>query len=332
MRNARPHPGPLPQEREKHSPPVIVVIPSDCKRCSGTQLDEAAIASVTHASPNRAASPSLSPGERAGVRASVKTLFPIALLMLALAVAGCGHKEGHGHDHGTEAGHGKDDGHGHGAESPSGASFKEGKGVIVTEETKKLLEVAVVDVAERKLANQIPLTVQVFGERHHHLLNPADHAGCDVHGSAFLPDHAATAVKPGQAVEVLQDRSGSLGGVVLTVQKALALGESEIVVGLSNATAALKPGEFVPARINLPREEAVAAVPQSALLRTAEGTFVYVVNGDAYFRTAVKTGAEADGWVEITDGLLAGDQVVTKPVQTLWLIELRATKGGGHSH
>jgi multidrug efflux pump subunit AcrA (membrane-fusion protein) len=43
-------------------------------------------------------------------------------------------------------------------------------------------------------------------------------------------------------------------------------------------------------------------------------------------------GSEADGWVEITDGLLAGDQVVTKPVQTLWLIELRATKGGGHSH
>ncbi len=73
-------------------------------------------------------------------------------------------------------------------------------------------------------------------------------------------------------------------------------------------------------------------VPQSALLRTSEGTFVYAVNGDAYFRTAVKVGTEADGWVEITDGLLAGDAVVTKPVQTLWLIELRATKGGGHSH
>lgn len=255
-----------------------------------------------------------------------------ALLVAGSLLVGCGHEERDGHDHGKGAGHGNDDGHRHGEESPSGASFKEGKGIIVTEETRKLLEVAVVDVAERKLANQIPLTVQVFGERHHHLLNPEDHAGCDVHGSAFLPDHAATAVKPGQAVEVLQDRNGSLRGVVIAVQKALALGESEIVVGLSNATAALKPGEFVPARINLPREKAVAAVPQSALLRTAEGTFVYAVNGDAYFRIPVKTGAEAGGWVEITAGLLAGDQVVTKPVQTLWLIELRATKGGGHSH
>jgi hypothetical protein len=30
--------------------------------------------------------------------------------------------------------------------------------------------------------------------------------------------------------------------------------------------------------------------------------------------------------------LLEGDTVVTRPVQTLYLIELRATKGGGHSH
>lgn len=174
--------------------------------------------------------------------------------------------------------------------------------------------------------------MQVFGEKHHHLLNPEDHTGCDVHGSGFVSTNTAAVLKTGQPVELLKSTNAPLGGVVLAVQKALALGESEIVIGVSNATAALKPGEFIPARINLQREEAVPVIPQSALLRTSEGTFVYAVNGDAYFRTAVKTGSEADGWVEITDGLLAGDQVVTKPVQTLWLIELRATKGGGHSH
>jgi len=266
----------------------------------------------------------------------MKALRSIALLSALLAAGslfvGCGHKEGDGHDHGKEAGHGKDDGHGHGEESPSGASFKAGKGVSVTEETKKLLGVEVADVTERKLPNQVRLTVQVFGEKHHHLPNQEDHSGCDVHGSGFLATNTAALVKAGQPVHVLKGTNSVLGGVVLAVQKALALGESEIIVGVSNATPALKPGEFVPARINLPRDEAVAAVPQSALLRTSEGTFVYAVNGDAYFRTAVKIGAEADGWIEITDGLLAGDQVVTKPVQTLWLIELRATKGGGHSH
>lgn len=250
------------------------------------------------------------------------SLVPVLLAAGALIV-GCGKKE--------EA-HGDDDGHGHGEEAPSGASFKAGKGVLVTGESKKLLGIEVADVSERKLPNQIRFTVQVFGEKHHPRLNVEDHTDCDVHGSAFLSTNMAASVKTGQPVQILKDTNSPLGGVVLAVQKALALGESEVVIGISNATAALKAGEFVPARISLPREEAVAVIPQSALLRTSEGTFVYAVNGDAYYRTAVKTGAEADGWIEITDGLLAGDQVVTKPVETLWLIELRATKGGGHSH
>ena len=261
----------------------------------------------------------------------------LATALLAVLVSGgCGHKEGDGHDHEKEEAHGKDDGHahrhGHGAESPSGASFKAGKGVIVTEETKKLLGVEIADVAERKLPNEIGFTVQVFGEKHHHLLNQEDHSACDVHGAGFVSTNTAAAVQVGQFVRLLNGTNGALAGVVLAVQKALALGEAEIVVGISNATTTLKPGEFVAARISVPRADAVAAIPQSALLRTSEGSFVYAVNGDAYFRTAVKTGVEADGWVEIADGLLAGDQVVVQPVQTFWLIELRAVKGGGHSH
>ena len=260
------------------------------------------------------------------------TAFALAIFVLT----GCGKKheegDGHGRDHGAEKGESKEEGHGHEEEAPSGASFKPGKGVIVTEETRKSLGLEIVDVTERKLSNQIQFTVQVFGEVHHHQTNPEDHTGCDVHASAFVSSESAATIKAGQPVQIFKNADNPLGGVVLAAQKALALGESEVVVGVSNATAVLKPGEFIPARISLPRDEAVAAVPQSALLRTSEGTFVYAVNGDAYFRTAVKTGAEADGVVEITDGLLAGDQVVTKPVQTLWLIELRATKGGGHSH
>lgn len=252
-------------------------------------------------------------------------LFP-ALFVAGSLLVGCGHKDGDGHHHG------KDDGHAHGEESPSGAWFKAGKGVLLREETRRSLGLEVVDLVDRKLPNQIRLTIQIFGEKHHHLLNADDHSGCDLHGSGFLPTNTAAAVKAGQPVQLIKDTNTVLGGVVFAVQKALALGESEIVVGVSNATAALKPGEFVPARIHLARDEAVASVPSSALLRTAEGTFVYAVNGDAYFRTAVKTGVEADGWVEISEGLLPGDQVVTKPVETLWLIELRATKGGGHSH
>lgn len=257
------------------------------------------------------------------------TSLPL-VLAAALFLGGCGRREESDHAHAKQSGHGN--GHGHGEESPSGASFKAGTGVVVTEETRNLLNLAVEEVKSQKITNQIDFTLQIFAEKHRHISNPEDHSGCDVHGSALLSSEAATLAKPGQSVFIPQNSNQPLHGLVLSMHKALLLGESEIIVGISNATTLLKAGEFVPAHIRLPHDEPTTTVPESALLRTSEGTFVYAVNGGAYFRTPVKVGAEADGVVEITDGLLEGDQVVTQPVQTLWLIELRATKGGGHCH
>jgi len=265
------------------------------------------------------------------------TVMP-PLVVTALLFVGCGHKEsdahkeGDGHDHGAEKAEGKEAGHGHGAESPSGASFKPGKGVLVTEETRKILGVEVAEVTEQKLPAKIHLNLQVFGEAHRHDLREEEHPGCDVHGSGFLPPAKAATVRAGLPVEIQTRSNGMFRGAVLDVHPALAISESEVIVGVSNATTHLKPGEFLSATITLPRDEPVTVIPRSAVLQTSEGTFVFAVNGDAYFRTAVKLGSEADGLVEITDGLLTGDTVVTKPVETLYLIELRATKGGGHSH
>lgn len=251
-----------------------------------------------------------------------------ALCAAGLLLAGCGHKEGDGHDHGSEGGHG----HGHEEESPSGASFKAGKGVLLTAETHKILGVETAEVTEQKLPLQIAFNLQIFGEKHHHPIPASDHTGCDVHGSGFVPLEQAAVLRPGQAVQVQTGTNASLAGVVVAVKPALSLGESEVIVGLTNALDKLKSGDFLAAAVTLPREEAVMVIPQSALLSTSEGTFVYAVNGDAFFRTAVKIGSMADGLLEITDGLLAGDAVVTKPVEAFYLIELRAVKGGGHCH
>ncbi|HEY0943829.1 MAG TPA: hypothetical protein VGD81_01130 [Opitutaceae bacterium] len=78
-------------------------------------------------------------------------------------------------------------------------------------------------------------------------------------------------------------------------------------------------------------QEAVA-VPASAILRSAGGTFLYVVNGDALLRTPVTLGLSDGMYQEITDGIYEGDEVVVSAVEQLWLTELRLTKGGGHSH
>ena len=80
--------------------------------------------------------------------------------------------------------------------------------------------------------------------------------------------------------------------------------------------------------MQIPTAGSVTTVPASALLKTAEGSFVYTVNGQFYVRTPVKTGLANDKLVEITDGLYSGDQIVTTPVMSLWMAELQVLRGG----
>ena len=70
------------------------------------------------------------------------------------------------------------------------------------------------------------------------------------------------------------------------------------------------------------------AIPESAVIQGVQGDFVYVENGEHLVRTPVVPGAKHDGWIEITDGLLPGDKVVTKAAHDLWMIELLALRGG----
>lgn len=266
--------------------------------------------------------------KRARFRASI-----VVFTLAGALFSGCGDKHGEkdGHSYGHEKAEGKD-GHGHEKETPSGASFKAGKGVILTEETRRSIGVETAEVTERKLPLEVRFNAQVFGENHKPTAEETEHAECTAKASGLLAQTQAMSLKAGQPVMMKPESGEPLGGIVLRVNQALAIGDAEVVVGVTNAGAKLKPGEFVLTRIPIARERSVTVVPSSAVLRAADGTFVYTVNGDAYFRTAVKVGGEAEGFVEITDGLLSGDVVVTRPVEKLWLIELRATKGGGHSH
>ena len=79
---------------------------------------------------------------------------------------------------------------------------------------------------------------------------------------------------------------------------------------------------------DLPGAAGAPAIPESALLRTVRGEFVFVANGGWYLRTPVQTGAAAGGWVEIRDGLYEGDTVVAQGSRALWLAEIQAVNGG----
>ncbi len=257
----------------------------------------------------------------------MKLIFSILWISVIIGITtlslGCGRKEGDGKGK-AESGHGEE-------ESPSGASFKPGKGISFKDETSKILGLEIVDVIEEMLPQVVQLNVQIFSETHRLADLNIDHTGCQFHGSGFLPPDKVATVKPKQPVKFQTSKGETLDGFVVAVQEPLTHGEIEIIVGVTTSSD-LKDGEFVSATISVPSNDPVTVIPSSALLRTAEGTYVYAVNGDAYYRTAVTVGGSAEGKIEIIDGLYAGDQVVVKPVETLWIIELRATKGGGHSH
>ena len=91
---------------------------------------------------------------------------------------------------------------------------------------------------------------------------------------------------------------------------------------ISNPDGKLAPGQFVQVRVELPREDNVIAVPQTAVVVSLYGDYVYVVrpaenasgeakDGLVARQVFVKTGRRSDGRVEITEGVSPGDLVVT---------------------
>ncbi|MBU2774454.1 efflux RND transporter periplasmic adaptor subunit [Acidithiobacillus ferrooxidans] len=72
----------------------------------------------------------------------------------------------------------------------------------------------------------------------------------------------------------------------------------------------LRPGTYADATILASPEETLA-VPSSAVLRTAQGDYVMLGEGQGHFLPVqVALGPEADGWVAINKGLKTGDRVV----------------------
>lgn len=80
--------------------------------------------------------------------------------------------------------------------------------------------------------------------------------------------------------------------------------------------------------IALETAEFKGRLPSSALLRTAKGDFVYVVNGDWFLRTPVVVTEEMSAHFAVKEGLYDGDVVVTSAAKQLWLAELQAINGG----
>lgn len=234
-------------------------------------------------------------------------LIATASLSAIFVLSGCGRHEGKdnhdGHDH---------DEHAHEESSVPGSvqtTFKEGSGLFFPDETRRALNLATVEAEEKNIALVVPVTAQVFRS-----------------GSPALASAAVSS-----SIADLLDGKSPTGVRIVRIDRTASTvtGEVELILEIDRDG---KPGDFVPLTLAVPDTEPAVVIPRSALLRTTEGTFVYVANGAAFLRTPVTVGKTTADEVEITDGLYAGDVVVSHPVEQLWLAELRFTKGGGHAH
>jgi cobalt-zinc-cadmium efflux system membrane fusion protein len=96
----------------------------------------------------------------------------------------------------------------------------------------------------------------------------------------------------------------------------------DVRIALSDAEGLLRPNLFARASIALREGASGLTVPVAAVLEAAGEKFVFVQQGEVYDRVDVGTGASDDHFVEITKGLVPGDQVVTqgnREIYTQWL-------------
>jgi len=190
----------------------------------------------------------------------------------------------------------------------NGAQFKEGKGVTLTPIMAQSIQLKTAEVQEEVIAHSYSAILQ------------ATQIGKEASG--WLTEAQASQVQVGTIVEL-----ASTKGRVLRMEKSpfVALGDYEVIVSTEET---LQPGAALPATFRFPAGAPVTSIPKSALLTTAEGTFVYAENDEYFLRIPVKVGSVNENHVEIIDGLYTGDVVVTTPVMSLWLAELQILRGG----
>ena len=233
------------------------------------------------------------------------TLRLIALVIICLTIFGCKRGEhDHGHSHDADA------------QSFSGATHKEGKGITLLPETEKRLGVQLAEVKEATLPTEIAFTARVF----------ATESNAQLLASGWLPVSDAKTFSTGTRVKLRSASGESFNGIVADAVGHISKNETEVVVRFGGPNVLL--GAFLQVTANIQSENSTITIPREALIRGTTETFVYVQNGDAYLRTVVEPGRETENTVEIQGGLLEGDSVVTQGAMDLWLVELRAVKGG----
>jgi len=143
-------------------------------------------------------------------------------------------------------------------------------------------------------------------------------------GAAFRVDGVE------QNFEVVAGKNGRLiavGGVVDATTRTL-----PVIFEFAQPDERLRIGMAVKAQVFAGASREAVAIPASAVLDENGVATVFVMRGgESFERRQVRLGARDGDWVEVVEGLEAGQRVVSHGV---WLVKLAATDSGkiGHGH
>ncbi|MCO6390185.1 efflux RND transporter periplasmic adaptor subunit [Aliihoeflea aestuarii] len=143
-----------------------------------------------------------------------------------------------------------------------------------------------------------------------------------------VPEQQLARISAGQTVAIAAEAGGSVASGTITGIEPRIDPQTRLVslrAEVDNQDGRLNPGQFVRVRIQLPVEDNIVALPQTAVTTSLYGDFIYVVTEpEEPIATAegeperfvvrqvfVQTGRRYGDQVEVTEGVSAGDRVVT---------------------
>jgi len=164
-----------------------------------------------------------------------------------------------------------------------------------------------VEVGGRVNANQQVFTIEDFKP---------------LHIRVYVPTSDAVQLKTGLAAEVSAGEilpGTAFKGDVKLINPRIdtQTGTVKVTVEVFDDTMRLKPGMFVEVRISIGDKTDVLAIPRRALLFRQNKIYAFVVDGNRAAQREIQIGLMEEDEVEVTNGLVEGDVIVTVGVDGL---------------
>jgi membrane fusion protein (multidrug efflux system) len=136
----------------------------------------------------------------------------------------------------------------------------------------------------------------------------------------FIPEKYSGMVhKGGKLTFHIQGQSEQFEGLIYAIEPKIDLATRTLQLRgqCPNKSGKILPGSFAEVSLTLNEAPNIILIPTEALVPVLKGQNVFVVKGGKALSVKVETGARTDEQIEIVNGLLPGDSVITTGIMQL---------------